>query len=427
MASRFNFILAFSTLVSLLFASAPGAAQAPFNPNALYLPVLKDNATSLLVVDIYKRTPLKSIPLLVDLNGKFLSVNCEQDYLSSTYNAPICHSTQCSQVENHFCHTCLSQAKPGCHNNTCAVLATNPLTNTNVVSELAQDTLAIKTIEASNPGPLAVVRYFLFACTPSSFLQGPLPQNVQGIVGFGHNQVSLPRQLASHFGFPQKFALCLSSKTNQNGVIFLGNASYRIGDKDISQGMQYTPLTIGSQGEYQILVKSIRINHKPVQFNRPLLSRTRSFGGTVIGTTDPYTVLEHSIFENFTQFFTNEFTAIGASQVDPVSPFGVCFNKLPPPVPKVDIAAPIIDFVMENRDTAWSIFGSNSIVKARPGIWCLAFVDGGYKPRAPIVLGAYQLEDHIFEFDLASSQLGFRVTLKADYNTCDQFNFNPTP
>ncbi|KAL3538062.1 hypothetical protein ACH5RR_001428 [Cinchona calisaya] len=423
MASNFHFLLTLIAFFSLIFASETGIARTVFKPNAFFLPVLKDNSTSLHVVNIQKRTPLKSIPFLVDLNGKFLSVNCEQGYLSSTYNAPICHSTQCSQVGNHFCHKCSSKAKPGCHNNTCAVMTTNPLTHKSVVGEIAQDTLAIQTIQGSNPGPLAAVRRFLFVCAQSSFLQGPLPQNVQGIVGFGHNPISLPIQLASHFGFPHKFALCLSSKNSQNGVIFLGNTSYRIQQRDFSQGLHYTPLTIGPQGEYYIPVKSIRINQKLVQFNTSLLSRTRSFGGTMISTTTPYTSLEHSIFQNFTEFFANEFTAIGASQVNAISPFGVCFNKLPPPVPKVGIAAPVINFVMQNRYVTWSIYGSNSIVEARPGIWCLAFVDGGFKPRAPIVLGAYQLEDNIFEFDLARSRLGFRVSLRADWATCDRFNF----
>lgn len=35
------------------------------------------------------------VPFVVHLNGQFLWVTCEQSYLSSTYNAPLCHSTQC--------------------------------------------------------------------------------------------------------------------------------------------------------------------------------------------------------------------------------------------------------------------------------------------------------------------------------------------
>ncbi|CAI9102263.1 OLC1v1000504C1 [Oldenlandia corymbosa var. corymbosa] len=440
MASSFNlhFLLAFSTiLVLFLFGfetagTVSAVNRAPFSQSAtvLILPVLKDNTTSLHIVNIRKRTPLTSIPFVVDLNGRFLSVNCDKDYFSSTYNAPICRSTQCSLVGTHFCQKCSSsQARPGCHNNTCAIITTNPLNRQHVVGEIAQDVVAIQTLnyQASNPGRFVVLRRFLFACVPSSFLQGPLPKYVQGMAGFDHHPVSLPRQIASHFGFQPKFAMCLSSMNNQNGVIFFGNATYRITpENDFSQALRYTPLFIGSRGEYFIPVKAIRINRKQIQFNTTLHSKTMRTGGTMISTTSPYTALEHNIFQVVTQVFAKEFSAIGASQTNAVSPFGVCFNKLPPPVPKVTIGAPIIDFVMQNRDVTWSIYGSNSIIQARPGTWCLAFVNGGYNPRASIVLGAYQLEDHIVEFDLARSRFGFTETLLSKYTRCSQFNFNST-
>lgn len=406
------------------------ASESRTGPNSLLVPVYKDNQTSLHVINIQKRTPLKTIPFLVDLNGKFLSVNCDQDYLSSTYNPPFCHSTLCARTGPHFCHKCSSSApKPGCHNNTCAVITTNPLTKRNVAAEIAQDVLAIQStnLQGSNPGQLVIVRRFLFACTPSFFLQGPLPKNVQGIAGFGHNPVSLPIQLASHFGFPPKFAFCLPSINNQNGVIFFGNTSYRIHPGiDFSVNMKFTPLSVGSQGEYFILVKSIRISDREIPLNASLISRTRSFGGTMISTINPYTVLEHSIYQTFSQFFTNEMTRMGASQVDTISPFGVCFRNVQE-LPKVGIGAPLIDFVMQNRNVSWRIYGPNSLIQARPGIWCFAFVDGGSRPRASIVLGAHQLENTIVEFDLARSRLGFSAPLHLSRVSCGQFNFTSSP
>ncbi|CAI9097461.1 OLC1v1033893C1 [Oldenlandia corymbosa var. corymbosa] len=431
MASKFAFTLLIIFFISQIYLcfvpKTAGAllAQAP-PTNALVLPVLKDGTTSLHIVNILKGTPLKSIPYVVDLNGKFLSFSCEQGYSSSTYNAPICQSTQCSLFGTHFCKKCSSfLTKSGCRNNTCAVIATNPLTRQNVVGEIAQDVVAFQTLEngSNNPRSLAVLRHLMFACVPSSFFQGPLPNNVQGLAGFNQDQTSLPRQLSSKFGLHPKFALCLSSENNETGVIFFGNASYRIASRnDFSQALQYTPLSIGSRGEYFVTIKSIMINHKPVQFNTALLSRT------MISTINPYTTLEHSIFQSVTQVFAKEFSAIGASQTNAVSPFGACFNKLPRHVTKDGIlGAPIIDFVMQNENVTWSINGSNSLFQARPGIWCLAFVDGGFNPRASIVLGAFQLEDHIVEFDLSRSLLGFTQTvLSKDDSKCSQFNFNST-
>ncbi|GMP60580.1 hypothetical protein CsSME_00023381 [Camellia sinensis var. sinensis] len=112
-------LLIFFSLISL--ASSIPTSTTQFKPRTLVLPVQKDGATSLHVANIHKRTPLMSIPFVVDLNGKLSWVNCEKHYLSSTYNAPFCHSTQCSRASSHYCHKCISLVRPGCHNNTCGL------------------------------------------------------------------------------------------------------------------------------------------------------------------------------------------------------------------------------------------------------------------------------------------------------------------
>ena len=66
--------------------------------------------------------------------------------------------------------------------------------------ELAQDELFIQSTQGSNPGPIARVPQFLFTCAPSFLLQKGLPKNVRGVIGLGHAPISVPTQLASHFG-----------------------------------------------------------------------------------------------------------------------------------------------------------------------------------------------------------------------------------
>lgn len=102
--------------LSLVLASPP--PQTNFKPNKLVLQVHKDSATNLHVANV--RTPLLQVPFLVNLEGKFLWVNCDQQYLTSTYHAPYCYSTQCSKDNSHTCHTCPYTARPWCHNNTWA-------------------------------------------------------------------------------------------------------------------------------------------------------------------------------------------------------------------------------------------------------------------------------------------------------------------
>lgn len=418
-SSILNFLLTFLAVSNLVYLSQSQVTRAPFKLDGLALQVFKDSATGLHITNITKGTPQQSIPLLIDLNGNFLWLNCEKNYLSSTYLAPFCQSTQCSRFGSHSCNKCFSTTpRPGCHNNTCAVTTTNPLTSQTATSEVAQDSLSIQSItqSGSNYGPLVTIRHFLFACSPSSLSQDPFPNNVQGVAGLAHGSVSLPIQFASHFGFHRQFSLCLPSSSQKNGAIFFGTSGL---NGTQTGNLTYTPIIIGSQGEYFIPVRSIRVNNKPVPLNRSSLisTRTRNFGGAMISTTAPYTALEHNIFTTFTQFFANQ--SSGISQVNPISPFGLCFNSNVSSITNV----PNIDFVMQNKNVTWTIVGTNSVVEARPGVSCLAFVDGGQNPKAPIVIGVHQLEDNFVEFDLVRSRLGVSSSLLSRNTSCSNFNF----
>ncbi|KAL0429512.1 UNVERIFIED_CONTAM: Basic 7S globulin [Sesamum radiatum] len=417
MASTFNIFLPLIFLALICITSGTPNIRAPFKPNSLILPVRKDPATNLHVTSLRKRTPSVLVPLLLDLNSRFLWVTCDQNYSSSTYHAPFCHSTQCDRAGVHYCHKCrLSSARPGCHNNTCGVLVTNPFTYRRTISEVALDVVSIQAIDqASNRSQWVTVPHFLFACAPSSLLQGHYPQAVQGVAGLGHTAVALPIQLASNFGFRPQFSLCLSSSTTEDGAVFFGNLPSEVQPRTLT----YTPVTIGAQGEYYILVKSVRINNQTVPFNTSLLSRTRGFGGTQISTTTPYTVLEHSVFKTFTEFFAEQLA--GVPQVEAVPPFGLCFdaNILPP----TRVGTPNIDFVMQNKNVTWTFLGVDALVRVRRNVSCLAVVDGGSDPGAAITIGAYQLEGNFVHFDLLRSRVGFYPSRLSQLFRCSNFNF----
>ncbi|GLT78979.1 hypothetical protein SLA2020_504940 [Shorea laevis] len=404
----FTFFLCFLLLIS--------QSQSTFGPNRFVLPVHKDSKTSLYVTNISKRTPLLEIPLVVDLNGRFLWVTCNKNYLSSTYHVPLCHSIQCARANSHRCIACSPTAHPGCHNNACGLILENPVTRQNAMGELAEDVLAIQSTQGSNLGAMATIPSFLFACAPSFLLQNGFPRDVQGVVGLGHGPISLPTQLSSHFGFPPTFSLCLSD----NGVIFFGNAPYYMQPGvDVSRSLGYTPLTITRKGEYFIEVRSIQINNKLLPLmNNPTIR-------TKICTTLPYTVLEQSIFKIFTQFFTKE---IRTAQVKPVYPFEFCYESSKLSRSRVGLGVPNIDLVTQ-KGVIWRIFGANSMVEPKPGVACLAFVDGGLQKNSPgdsgasIVIGAYQLENNLVEFDLQRSRLGFSSSLLFHKTSCSNFNF----
>lgn len=419
--------LCFPHLFFLIFSLVILTAQSQtiLRPNNLVLPLQKDSSTHLFVTNIHKRTPLLQLPFVVHLNGQFLWVDCEHNYLSSTYHAPFCHSTQCARAQTSYCHTCASAARPGCHNNTCGLMARNPITHQTAMGELAQDVLSIQSLKGSNPGPLVSIPQFLFACAPSKLLQKGLPKNVQGIAGLGHAPISLPTQLASHFGFPPKFALCLPSKSSTNGVMFFGDGPYYMHpNTDVSRSLSYTPLTISQEGHYYIPVTSIKINKKPVPIDTSLLtfSPHAGTGGTKLSTAKPFTVLEHSIYQSFTKFFTSQLSGIPQMST-PVAPFGVCYDTKKLSYSKIGPQMPNIDLVLQNQNVKWRISGTNSMVEVRPGVTCLAFVDGGLRPRASIVIGSHQLQDNLVQFDLAKSRLGFSSSLLFHRTSCGNFNF----
>ncbi|KAF3454438.1 hypothetical protein FNV43_RR04885 [Rhamnella rubrinervis] len=420
--ASFRFLLFF--LFTLSFLIIISESQTTSKPTKLVLQVAKDRATNLHVANIQKRTPPLKVPFVIDLNGRFMWVNCENQYLSSTYNAPLCHSTLCSKANSHYCHKCPTTARPGCHNNTCGLMAVNPVTHEAAMGELAQDALWLpSSTQGSSPGPMVRVPQFLFSCAPSHLLQRGLPRKTQGVADLGHAPISLPIQLSSHFGFQQKFALCLTS-TNENGVIFFGQGPYyMLPGIDVSRPVSYTPLTISQQGEYHINVRAIKINNKLVPLNSSLITPTKvGLGRVKLCTTTPYTVLEHSIFNALNKAFADDQQLKGVPQVENVQPFGACFDSRKLSFTKMGPVVPNVDLVLQNN-VVWRIHGTNSMVQARPGVMCLGFVDGGVRPTDSVVIGTLQMEDNLLQFDLASSRLGFSSSLLYRRTRCSNFNF----
>jgi len=255
------------------------------------------------------------------------------------------------------------------------------------------------------------------------------------MAGLGRTKVSLPTQFSAAFSFPRKFAVCLSSSTRSNGVIFFGNGPYMLlPNTDASASLIYTPLIVNpvstagasfkgdASSDYFIGVKSIKIGGKTVpNINSSLLSIHQGNGGTKISTVNPYTVLETSIYKAVTEFFIKEVS--GVPRVAAVAPFGLCFNSKNIGSTRVGPAVPSIDLVLQSESVFWSIYGANSMVQVSDEVLCLGFVDGGLNPRTSIVIGGHQIEDNLLQFDLGASRLGFSASLLFRRTTCANFNF----
>ncbi|KAK7393547.1 hypothetical protein VNO78_22105 [Psophocarpus tetragonolobus] len=422
------------TIFLFLFI-APSLAQQSFRPKALVVPVKKDPSTLQYVTQLNQRTPLVPLNLVLDIGGQFLWVDCDGSYISSTYRPARCHSAQCSLVGDNACGDCFSGPRPGCNNNTCGVTPDNTVTHTATSGELAQDVLSLQSTNGFNPGRNVTVSRFLFSCAPSFLLQG-LANGVSGMAGLGRTKIALPSQLASAFSFHRKFAVCLSPGS---GVAFFGDGPYVfLPNIEASQLLTFTPLLLNPvstasaffQGEhsaeYFIGVKSIRIAEKAVPVNTSLLSiKSNGVGGTKISSVNPYTVLEASIFKAVTEAFVKAAEGPGwnLTRVGGVTPFEVCFSTENILSTRLGVSVPTIELVLHNQNTVWRIYGANSMVSVSDKVMCLGFVNGGLNPTTSIVIGGYQLENNLLQFDLATSTLGFSSLLYGIRTTCSNFNF----
>ncbi|GMI78081.1 secreted aspartic protease 2 [Hibiscus trionum] len=426
MAASSSFLL-FSA--SLLFFIVSPSSQASSRPKALVLPVSKDASTSQYVTQIKQRTPLVPIKLTLDLGAASVWVDCEQDYVSSTYKPARCNSAQCNLARAKSCGTCSDGPKPGCNNNTCSLFLTSPTAAT--FGEVSQDVVAVQSTDGKSSGKLVSASNFLFTCG-STFLLDGLPSSVTGVAGLGRSKISMPSQFSSAFSFPRKFAVCLGSS---HGVIFFGDGPYSFlpFNIDISKSLIYTPLILNPVStapvsfnndpstDYFIGVTGISINEKPVSLNKTLLSINKhGHGGTKISTAAPYTVMQTSIYNAVVRAFIKEIP--GIPRVQAVAPFGACFNSTGIGFTRVGPGVPIIDLDLPNKEV-WRIFGSNSMVHVKDDVLCLGFVDGGLEPTTSIVIGGHQLEDNLVQFDLAASRVGFSSSLLFQRTTCANFNF----
>ncbi|KAL3531358.1 hypothetical protein ACH5RR_010680 [Cinchona calisaya] len=292
------------------------------------------------------------------------------------------------------------------------------------------DALALPSTDGRNPGQLRAVPEFVFSCSKRSLLKGLVPKGVTGLAALGRSNFSLAAQVSNAFSFPRVFALCLSGSPSAPGVAFFGTSGpyYFLPEIDLSKYLNYTPLLTNycsesESADYFIGLTSIKVNGRVVaEING------KNFGGAKLNMVAPYTALESSIFGHFVEAFVNESADLYKLTItQPVRPFSVCYDAADIMDTRVGPAVPTIDLEMQGDDqVVWRIFGSNSMVRISSedvDVWCLGFVDGGYKPQTSIVIGGHQMVDNVLQFDLETQRLGFSSSVLVHNTMCANFNF----
>ncbi|XP_047339955.1 probable aspartic proteinase GIP2 [Impatiens glandulifera] len=401
----------------------PTVTAVTYHPRSVLIPVTKDPKALQYLTQIKQRTPLVPLTLVLDLGGQSLWVDCESDYISSSYRSVHCGSPLCKLSPSRICRDC-SPVKPGCSKNFCSIFSENTATWSIAPGELATDLVSFPSTNGVPPARLP------FNCGPTYLLEG-LAEGVKGMVGLGLRNLSISTQLAVTYRFPRTFAMCLASS---KGVVLFGHGPYSfLPGIDMSKRLTYTPLIINPvstasaffegdiSSEYFMHVRAIKFNGREISINKTRLIISKDGrGGTKFSNMIPYTTLERSIYKAVTAAF-GRFMKV--ARVKAVKPFSICYNSSMLGVTRVGYAVPQIELVLPGK-SSWLIFGANSLMNVKKDVVCFAFIDGGLNPVTSIVIGGYQLEDNLLQFDLGKLRIGFSSSLLFYRTTCANFNFS---
>ncbi|XP_019430389.1 PREDICTED: basic 7S globulin-like [Lupinus angustifolius] len=415
-STSIHFFLLLTTLLSL---SCLSQSHKISQVNPITLPIAKDPKTNLFYTPIGIGTPQHNFNLTIDLGGPILWYDCNNNYNSSTYNPVHCDSKRCNG--NAGCTGCNGPFKPGCSNDTCGANILNPFTDSIFSGDTGDDVLFVSGNTLSD---------LLSGCTNSDGFSGDevlkgLPEESKGIIGFARTDLALQTQLSSTHKLPRKFSLCLpTSNNNGPGKVVIGGGTTQptilVTTTLIVNPFSTAP--IFSEGdpsyEYFIDVKSINIEGNDLNFKSSLLSiDSKGNGGTKISTMNPFTILHSSILKPLVRDFVKKASDRKIKKVASVAPFEACFDVSTIDMTVTGLNVPTIELVLKEV-VQWTFYGGNSMVLVNKNVACLAFVDGGKEPRTSVIIGGYQLEDNLLEFDLVSSKLSFSSSLHRLKLTC---------
>lgn len=392
---------------------------------SLVAPLTRDSATLQYVMEIEYKTPLQKEKLAIDLSGDFMWVRCKPGavYESSTYLPIPCHTPLCtaSGSVNFGCGHCLYVPSGTiCHNNTCTEILTNWVTGIQIFDgELSQDVVALT---GSDGGRKVIVPLFAFVCAPPPLLRG-LARGAAGIAGLNWGRLALPFQLSVALDFDRKFALCLPSGDQATGSVFFGSHSFGPDKANIIR-LNYTFLVVPKYPrEYFLGVSGVAINQKKLAIESNTLKvNVVGSGGTAISSVVPYTRVATPIYTTIVNAFVEEAAAMNISRVASVQPFDACFDANTVRSTQVGPAVPVIDLLLDNEFVFWRIYGANSMVEAKDGVLCLAFVDAGAYTGTTIVIGTQQLQDNLLLFDMIEFKLFFSSSLLAFNTSCSNLH-----
>jgi hypothetical protein len=398
---------------------AAAAAQGGGKP--LVTAITKDPATSL-----YTSKLKDGRPLVLDLSGPLIWSTCDGSHPTlqchhhdcahaHSYHPPGCPHTGYGKADEEDRFRCKCTARPY-----------NPVAGRTATDDLTRTMLSANATDGSNP--LFPVSFPAVAsCAPESLLE-KFPAGAVGVAGLAASRVALPAQVARTQGVADKFTLCLPRGGGDGVAVFGGGPLVLTGHPvDLTTTLTYSPL-LRKRGSpaYYLPVKAIAVYNAQVE----LPGHALATGGVVLGTTAPYTELRPDVYRPVVDAFDKALMRRWntSKRVPAVPPFELCYDPKTLPGPtRIGWLVPSIDLMLEGGKN-WTFGGLSSMVDmSNFRASCFGFVEmklekGGYAAGAPaVVIGGFQMEDHVLQFDLEKQQLGFaKVPI---FIWCRNFNF----
>ncbi|KAK2448875.1 aspartic proteinase [Trifolium repens] len=218
-------------------------------------------------------------------------------------------------------------------------------------------------------------------------------QAVDGVFGFGHQDISVISQLSAQGVTPRVFSHCLRGDITGGGTLVLGEV--------VEPGIVYTPF-VPSEPHYNLNLESISVNGWALQIDTSVFATSKG-RGTIIdsGTTLAY------LAEEAYDPFVNAITAAMPQSVHTVLYGGnQCFlttNSITDFFPQVSLN-----------------FAGGASLDLRPQDYLIQPIDGGsvwcigfqkIKGQGMTILGDLVLKDKIVVYDLDGQRIGW-----ADYD-----------
>nr|TKW04633.1 hypothetical protein SEVIR_7G122300v2 [Setaria viridis] len=277
--------------------------------------------------------------------------------------------------------------------------------------------------------PLYPVSFPANVACASDGLLATLPPGAAGVAGLSRTPTSLPSQVASKLKVARQFALCLPGGGQTGAAIFAGGPFQLLASPpvELAEGLRRNPIPLldnPRNGAYYFRVHGIAVNQEPVPvpagaFDLDARHRT---GGVTLSTVTPYTTLHSEIYRALHDAF--DAATSGIPRAPPVAPFQMCYQSSALGSTRLGPAVANIDLTLDGG-RIWQLPGAKSLVGVNDQTF--AFLEMGPAAAVPdspaVIIGGYQMEDHLMLFDLEKGTLGLSGLLLGIRTTCGNFIF----